>query len=184
MDTYLEFAGNHTLLVGALVFSFFLLVFTELRRKAAGLINVEPPEAVRLINADATVIDLRSVEAFARGHIVHAKNIPLDELQANPERVDKLKTNSVIAVCDSGTVSTKERFFASPSNGKTSKNRIIRERVLRLLHCRPNAFEEKGSEFRRHSDNRRRCGSRGNAAPKWRNIGTADNDRRPADRWL
>ncbi len=107
MDAYLEFAGNHTLLVSALVFSFFLLVFTELRRKAAGMINVEPPEAVRLINADAKVIDVRSVEAFARGHIVHAKNIPFDELQANAKKVDKLKSRTVIAVCDSGVTSTK-----------------------------------------------------------------------------
>ena len=111
MDTYLEFAGNHTLLVSALVFSFFLLVFTELRRKAAGMINVEPPEAVRLINADATVIDLRSAEAYAHGHIVHEKNIPFDELQANAERVDKLKSKSIIAVCDSGVVSTKAVDF-------------------------------------------------------------------------
>ena len=107
MDSYLEFAGNHTLLVSALVFSFFLLIFTELRRKAAGMINVEPPEAVRLINADAKVIDVRSVEAFARGHIVHAKNIPFDELQANAKKVDKLKSRTVIAVCDSGVTSTK-----------------------------------------------------------------------------
>ena len=111
MDTYLEFAGNHTLLVSALVFSFFLLVFTELRRKAAGLINVDPPEAVRLINADATIIDLRSVEAFTQGHIVHAKNIPFDELQANAERIDKLKSKSIIAVCDSGAVSNKAVDF-------------------------------------------------------------------------
>ena len=107
MDAYLEFAGNHTLLVSALVFSFFLLIFTELRRKAAGMINVEPPEAVRLINADAKVIDVRSVEAFARGHIVHAKNIPFDELQADAKKVDKLKSRTVIAVCDSGVTSTK-----------------------------------------------------------------------------
>ena len=111
MDTYLEFAGNHALLVSALVFSFFLLVFTELRRKAAGLINVEPPEAVRLINADAIVLDLRSAEAFARGHIVQVRNIPLDELQANAEKVDKLKSKAIVAVCDSGVTSTKAVDF-------------------------------------------------------------------------
>ena len=107
MDTYLEFAGNHTLLVGALFFSFFLLLFTELRRKAAGMINVEAAEAVKLINADAAVIDLRSAEAFARGHIVNAKNIPFDELQANIEKIDKLKTNAVVTVCNAGITSTK-----------------------------------------------------------------------------
>ena len=111
MDTYLEFAGNHTLLVTALFFSFFLLVFTELRRKAAGLINVEPPEAVKLINADAKVIDLRTADAFARGHIVNAKNIPFDELQANPGRLDKWKSKPIIAVCDAGITSTKAVNF-------------------------------------------------------------------------
>ncbi len=105
MDQYLEFAGNHALLVSALVVSFFALLFTELRRKAGGLTNVEPQDAVRLINADATVIDLRSAEAFARGHIVNAKNIPMDELSANLEKIRKHK--SVITVCDAGITSNQ-----------------------------------------------------------------------------
>ena len=105
MDQYLEFAGNHTLLVGALVVSFFVLIFTEMRRKSMGLTNVEPPDAVRLINAEATVIDIRSPEAFARGHIVNAKNIPLGELDANMDKIKKFK--SVIAVCDAGVSSNQ-----------------------------------------------------------------------------
>lgn len=107
MDTYLEFTANHTLLVGALIFSFFLLVFTELRRKAQGLTNVDPQDAVKLINADAVVIDLRSAEAFARGHIVNARNIPMDELEANRDKIGKLASNAVIAVCDQGVTSAK-----------------------------------------------------------------------------
>jgi len=107
MDTYLEFAGNHTLLVSALFFSFFLLVFTELRRKAAGITNIEAAEAVTLINADAAVIDIRSADSFAQGHIARAKNIPFDELQANVEKIDALKTNTVIAVCNAGATSSK-----------------------------------------------------------------------------
>ena len=107
MDTYLEFAGNHTLLVSALFFSFFLLVFTELRRKAAGITNIEAAEAVTLINADAAVIDIRSADSFAQGHIARAKNIPFDELQANVEKIDALKTNTVIAVCNAGVTSSK-----------------------------------------------------------------------------
>lgn len=107
MDTYLEFAGNHTLLVSAFFFSLFLLIFTELRRKATGITNIEAVEAVKLINADAAVIDIRSADAFAQGHIARAKNMPFDELQANVEKIDALKTNTVIAVCDAGTTSTK-----------------------------------------------------------------------------
>jgi rhodanese-related sulfurtransferase len=102
MDRYLEFASEHTILVTALTFSFFLLIFTELRRKAGGITNVEPQEAVGLINADAVVIDLRSADAFARGHIVNAKNIPFDELEANQEKLSKMKSKAILAVCDAG----------------------------------------------------------------------------------
>ena len=50
MDKILEFAGNHTLLVLALMISFFVVIFSELRRKAGGLVNIDAIEAVQLIN--------------------------------------------------------------------------------------------------------------------------------------
>jgi len=107
MDRFLEFAGNNTLLVFALVTSFFLVVFSELRRKAAGVSNIEPPDLVRLVNSDAIVVDVRSADAYARGHIVGSKNIPMDELEA---RVDSLQSGTqkpVIAVCQAGVSSNK-----------------------------------------------------------------------------
>ena len=107
MDRYLEFAGNHPLLVGALVFSFLVLIYTELQRKARGLTNIEPQDAVKLINSDAVVIDLRSPEAFARGHIVNAKNIPFEDLPANRDKLTKLAKKPIVAVCDAGMTSTK-----------------------------------------------------------------------------
>ena len=107
METYLEFAGKHILLVSALVFSFLLVIFMELRRKAGDITNLDPQAAVKLINADAVVIDLRSAEAFARGHIVNAKNIPQDELEANHDKIDGLKDKAIIAVCDAGVTSAR-----------------------------------------------------------------------------
>ena len=107
MDTYLEFAGKHVLLVSALMLSFFILIFTELQRKARGITSVDPQEAVKLINADAVVIDLRSAEAFALGHIVNAKNIPHDELDAGFEKLERFKSKPMVAVCDAGMTSTK-----------------------------------------------------------------------------
>ena len=105
MDKLPEFIGNHTLLVVALMISFFVLVFTELRRKASGMVNISANEAVSLINNDAAVVDLRNADAYARGHIVNAKNIPFDEFAA---RKDTLSTSKpVVAVCDSGITSTK-----------------------------------------------------------------------------
>ena len=104
---FLEFAANHTLLVTALLFSFFLVIFTELRRQASGITNVEPQAAVKLINADAVVLDLRSVDSFALGHIVNAKNIPFDELEANKDKIEKYKSRPIIAVCDQGVTSNR-----------------------------------------------------------------------------
>ena len=107
MDKILEFTGNHVLLVTALMVSFFLLVFSELRRKASGLINVDAGDAVKLINNDAVVLDIRSADAFSRGHIVSAKNIPSDELEARLDQLKKHKSTPIIAVCDNGITSTR-----------------------------------------------------------------------------
>lgn len=107
MDKILEFAGNHTLLVTALMASFFLAVFSELRRKAGGLVNIEAVEAVKLINNDALVIDLRGADAYGRGHIVNARNIPADELDAKLPSLAKNKSGPVIVVCDSGASSMR-----------------------------------------------------------------------------
>lgn len=107
MDKLLEFTGNHTLLVLGLTISFFVVVFSELRRKASGLVNVETTAAVQLINNDAAIIDLRSVDAYAKGHIVNAKNIPSDELEAKMSQLGELKSTPIIAVCDAGVTSTK-----------------------------------------------------------------------------
>ncbi len=105
MDQYLEFASNNSILVAGLLASFFLVVFTEIRRKATGIVNVDPGDAVKLINNDATVIDLRSPEAFGRGHIVGAKNMTPDELDTKTEKLDRAKP--VVAVCDSGVTSSR-----------------------------------------------------------------------------
>ena len=107
MDRFLEFSSNHSLLVLALMASFFIVVFYELRRKASGLIDVEATDAVKLINNGAVVVDLRSAEAFGRGHIVNARNIPSDELSAKIEQLQSVKGKPVIAVCDSGMTSSR-----------------------------------------------------------------------------
>ena len=107
MDKILEFTGNNTLLVLALIVSFFVVVFSELRRKASGLVNIDPIEAVKLINNDAIIIDLRSVDAFSKGHIVSAKNIPSDELEAKMNSLESMKSKPIVAVCEAGITSTK-----------------------------------------------------------------------------
>ena len=107
MDKFLEFTSSHVLLVSALMISLFVAIFSELRRKASGLVNVDPGDAVKLINNDAVVVDIRSADAFARGHIVNAKNIPLDELDGKIDQLEQFKGSPIIAVCDAGVTTTK-----------------------------------------------------------------------------
>jgi rhodanese-related sulfurtransferase len=105
MDKFILFAGDHPVMVTALLASFFLVVFSELRRKASGLINIEPGDVVRLINNDGVVIDLRNPDSYARGHIVNARNMQHDELDTRAKSLDKSKP--VVAVCDNGISSTR-----------------------------------------------------------------------------
>ena len=107
MDKILEFTSNHVLLVSGLMISFFVLVFSELRRKASGLINLQPTDAVALINKDAMVLDIRNAEAFSRGHIVNAKNLPADEFAARRDAVLGSKTKPIVAVCDNGITTNR-----------------------------------------------------------------------------
>jgi len=95
------------LLVFALVTSLLLAVFTELRRKATGMMAVQPTDAVKLINNDAVVLDMRSAESFSRGHIVGARNVPMDELDGHLEKLARFKSKPVVAVCDAGITSSK-----------------------------------------------------------------------------
>ncbi len=119
MDKFLQFAGNHPLLVSALTASFLLVIFSELRRKASGLVDVDAAEAVKLINNDAVVIDLRSADAFGRGHIVNARNIPSDELDAKLGTLEHLKSKPIVAVCDAG-VSSRRTVAALRQKGLES----------------------------------------------------------------
>lgn len=107
MDKFLEFTSNHVLLVSALMISLFVAIFSELRRKASGLVNVDPADAVKLINNDAVVVDIRSADAFARGHIVNAKNIPHDELDGKIDQLEQFKGAPIITVCDAGVTTTR-----------------------------------------------------------------------------
>ena len=107
MDRFLEFSSNNSLLVLALMASFFIVVFYELRRKASGLVDVEATEAVKLINNGAVVVDLRSAEAFGRGHIVNARNVPADEIESRLSSLGVDKAKPIVAVCDAGVSSRR-----------------------------------------------------------------------------
>lgn len=119
MDRFLEFTSNNPLLVLALFASFFIVIFYELRRKATGLVDVEAQEAVKLINSGALVIDLRSAEAFGRGHIVNARNVPSDAIESRLSSLGGDTSKPIVAVCDAG-ISSRRAVAALRQKGFAS----------------------------------------------------------------
>lgn len=64
--------------------------------------------ATQLMNqSNAVVLDVRDPAAFAAGHLRDAKNIPLKEMSNRIGDLSKHKSKPVIAVCQSGTQSSK-----------------------------------------------------------------------------
>jgi rhodanese-related sulfurtransferase len=54
-----------------------------------------------------TVLDVRSADEFAAGHLRDAKNIPLADLANRIGELDKSKNRTVVVVCQSGARSDK-----------------------------------------------------------------------------
>lgn len=103
MTEYLAFAKDHVFLVGAAFALIVIIIVSEVRRARRPWHDAEPAAAVRLINAGAQLIDLRGHDSYRAGHIVNARHIPLDEIDAKADKLDK--RTPVIVYCDTGVTS-------------------------------------------------------------------------------
>ncbi|MEQ8660439.1 MAG: rhodanese-like domain-containing protein [Gammaproteobacteria bacterium] len=100
MEQLSEFVVNHWMLVTA----FCAVAGLLLANLLSGAGGVSPLEAVNLINREnAQVIDVRSAEDFARGHLAGAINVPLKELDGATERLQRFKGRPLLVCCQSGT---------------------------------------------------------------------------------
>lgn len=69
--------------------------------------SVNPTAATLLINrSKAIVIDVRTAEEFAKGHLARSKNIVINQLPSDLESLKIAKNLPVILVCDTGTRSS------------------------------------------------------------------------------
>jgi rhodanese-related sulfurtransferase len=65
-------------------------------------------EATQMINQGKTVVlDVRSGEDFAAGHIRGAMNIPLKDLPQRLGELEKSRSKTIIVVCQSGVQSAR-----------------------------------------------------------------------------
>ncbi len=105
MTQLLEFASRHPAQAAMLVAAALAVLFYELRLRAQATGSVSPQDAVRLMNQGAAVLDLRSAEAFAAGHINNARLLPLDSLAEAAETLKRFKEKPVIVYCERGNSS-------------------------------------------------------------------------------
>lgn len=88
-------------IVAALVSGGMLL--WPLARRGAGGPWVSTLEATQLMNReDALVIDVRDADAYAKGHILGAKSVPLADLARRAGDLEKHKSKAVIVSCQTG----------------------------------------------------------------------------------
>jgi rhodanese-related sulfurtransferase len=103
--TFVKFIIDHIFTVALVVISGGFLLWPALqpRGKRASALQV-----TQLMNrGKTTVVDVRTPEEFAKGHLRDAKNIPLADLAARIGELDKAKARSVVVVCQTGARSDK-----------------------------------------------------------------------------
>jgi rhodanese-related sulfurtransferase len=97
-----EFAGNHTLLVLALVAIIVMLIGGELQSRISGIKQVAPGEATRMLNHDnAIMIDMRDDKDYRAGHIVNAIHVPVSP-DKDSGKIEKYRDKPVIVYCQRG----------------------------------------------------------------------------------
>ena len=90
---------NNLILIAMAVVSGIALLLPALQRRGA---RVSQIQATQMMNQGKTlVLDVRSAEEFASGHLPKAKNIPLPELAQRIAELEKSRNNVVITVCKS-----------------------------------------------------------------------------------
>ena len=101
----MKFIIDHIFTVALVLISGGALLWPALqpRGKRASALQV-----TQLLNrGKATIVDVRSAEEFAAGHLRDAKNIPLADLATRIGELEKSKPRSVVVVCQTGARSDK-----------------------------------------------------------------------------
>jgi len=97
-----DFVRNNLLLIVVAVVSGAMLIWPLLRRTTGGP-WVDASMATQLINReDALVVDVRDPGEYGAGHILGAKNWPLDRLDERGGEAARRKDKPVIVYCDTG----------------------------------------------------------------------------------
>ena len=98
----MDFVRNNLLLIVVAFASGAMLLWPLVRRSAGGP-YVDPAGATHLINReDALVVDVRDPGEYGAGHILGAKNVPVDRIGEKGD-LGKRMDRPLIVYCDTGS---------------------------------------------------------------------------------
>jgi rhodanese-related sulfurtransferase len=101
-----DFVLNNIWLVLIAAISGGMLLWPLVSQRAGGA-ALSTLEATQLINRkDALVLDIRSSEEYARGHVLNARSMPAAQLSTRVEELQKFKTRPIILTCQNGNASS------------------------------------------------------------------------------
>ena len=106
MEQLIQYLTHHPLLASAAaVLAIVVAVFEMRLRGGAAASALTPAAAVRVLNDGATILDVRTPEAFAGGHIIGARNVPSAGLTDALQSLAKYRDKPVVVCCDAGIAS-------------------------------------------------------------------------------
>jgi len=103
---FVKFILDHLLTVAIALISGGALLWLSLAPRGR---QASPLQATQMINRgkSTAVIDVRSADEYAAGHLRDAKNIPLADLSNRIAELDKNRVKTVIVVCQTGARADK-----------------------------------------------------------------------------
>lgn len=103
MSQVVEFAGNHTFLVGSFIALAAYLAFIEFREFTQKFSVITPAGAIGILNQEnGLLIDVREASELNQGVISKSKHISLGSIKDKIKQIEKYKDKDVIVYCRSG----------------------------------------------------------------------------------
>ena len=107
----MKFILDNWMLISVALVSASLLFWPVIQGAGAG--GLSPTQAVQLMNREkAVVVDVCEAEEFAAGHVVGARNVPLNQLEDKLAGQVKNKALPLILVCQTGARSGRALAIA------------------------------------------------------------------------
>jgi len=108
MQRFGEFFINHWDLFLALAVILAMLIGGPIMRRIRGYKEVEPLDAVQLINhQDALLVDVREDSEYRDGHVQDSLHVPLSRFASELGKLENHKEKTIIVGCRSGHRSAK-----------------------------------------------------------------------------